>query len=754
MYLLNKYPHPANCEFVTDPGACEDVRTIRLSIDAGKGDVYRITAANPAIWQTESIDTEIAFEPRDPSRRETGNTNLELNSAGQIQFSDGQGKLLLESVPFFTFGVSGTCWLFTFRMTADMQFFGLGEKQRPFERSGGSYKFWNVDVWADHSTKSVRENKYDPDYISIPYVIVKRNNTYIGMLLDSPCCSFVSLNDRRMKMNQLTGDKQPSFFLGAENGPPSLFIVYGPSLRKLTRTFHRLVGTGSRPPLWALGNHQCKWGYAAFSDLTYLADNFEKHRIPVDGLWLDIGYMDGYRIFTYDKKHFADPVKDIAKIRQRGYHVVPIIDPGVKRDDNYAVYQNGKARDVFCKNPQGGEFTGIVWPGLSVYPDFLLDECRRWWADQVARFAETGISGAWLDMNDPACGCVDCTSMLFRNGALSHDACHNLYAVLMAKATKAGFLKLQPGKRTFLISRSGFTGSQKYAGNWLGDNFSNYFHLRMTIGKSLNLSLSGISMIGPDIGGFGGECNAQLLIDWVKACFLFPFFRNHADLSSSNQEPWVFTKRTLHITRKFIRLRYKLLPYLYNLYIHHECTGDPILRPLFYEFTDTRALALAHIDDQFMVGPAIMQAPFVDEQAQRRKVVLPKGWWFDLVGGKWLEGGRNITVKKHDASTPLYVRDGSIIPLQKGVRRDNRNDLNDIELLVAVSPRFRKKAHYTYVVDDGESFEYRSGVGTEYDFTARNVRGEVRVDAVARKKKYGAVTYSIIDVNCSGAALF
>ena len=295
------------------------------------------------------------------------------------------GKTFLATLPGAAFGVCGKAWLFQFRQRPDMQFYGMGEKQTPFEKGDRTHRFWNTDVWADHGTTKAKDQAYDPDYLSVPYLIVKRGNTYAGLLIDNPHASVISISPRLNVANQMMADTHPEpiIWLGAEDGMPSLYILFGPSLRELTMKLQKLTGLMPRPPLWSLGHHQCRWGYRSREDLRGLADNFEKHGFPNDGLWLDIDYMRGYRVFTFEEEHFPDPKADMRALQDRGYKVVPILDPGVKKEPGFEVYDSGRAVGAFCQNAAGGEFTGLVWPGWTVFPDFSLEKARAWWAEQV-----------------------------------------------------------------------------------------------------------------------------------------------------------------------------------------------------------------------------------------------------------------------------------------------------------------------------------------------------------------------------------
>jgi alpha-glucosidase len=691
-----------------------------------------------------------------------------FTKAGGFRLADASRKVLLESLDGRFFAQCGEASMFEFIREKGDQFYGMGEKWTGFEHSGKITKFWNTDVWGDFNADSYIHGRPAPDpvYASIPYLILKRGNTYIGFLLDNPGAAFISTGVKASIAEQMEVQAGGSEFadaalehvedlpgrkrsraegfihIGAESGQPSLFILVGPSLRELTRKLQTLVGTTPRPPAWALGYHQCRWGYESEKDLVELDRNFRRHGIPADGLWLDIGYMHGYRVFTFEKKHFRNPAAAFKRLAEGGRKVVPIIDPGVKREPGYRVYDSGRKHDVFCRNPQGKHYVGLVWPGETVFPDFSLPSARQWWANEVAEFARLGIYGAWLDMNDPSTGPADNSEMLFGHGRKSHATYHNQYALGMAMATYEGFTKAHPKRRPFLLSRSGSTGSNRYTAIWTGDNFSNYHHLKNSIATTLNLALSGIPFNAPDTGGFGGDATPQLITDWFKAGFLFPLFRNHTNLNTRRQEPWAFGKAVMKILRRYIRLRYRFRPYLYQLFLAHEATGEAILRPLFYDFADTRKLPLGNVDDQFLVGPHMMQAPFVTEGGGTRDVVLPRGtFWFDLAAGKWRRGGRTIRAKRDSRTTPIYIRDGAVLPLARIHPEEHVFNGSKVDFHVLLSKDGRTKTRYQF--DDGETFAYRDGIFTEIEVTAKRRGRRLWIETRTLSEACGPVEFTI-----------
>ena len=707
MYF-NKIRHPANFVFAPQSTLIEDLGS----------DVHRLKISGGTPWKNPSQAELAAALP--------GKSHHQVISDAKTGFriaKNATGRALLSGVPDATFGTCGSSWLLQFLHTPDMQFYGLGEHNKGLEKSGQRVKFWNTDLWADFSLHEIRHANPNPMYVAIPWLIVKQGNEYLGILINHPGAVFMDLASSFIWSADNPDDRnRKSFYIGAPDGKPDLYFIVGPSLPELTRKLQRLVGTTPLPPLWALGHHQCRWGYAGAKDLQNLDRQFTEHKIPTDGLWLDIDYMDRYKVFTFADKHWGNDTqlrKSLASLARKGRRVIPILDPGVKVEPGYVVQDDGLKQGVFCLNPAGQPFIGFVWPGKTYFPDFSLPEARTWWADHVKAFAETGVAGAWLDMNDPSVGSVELDDMRFDHGRQPHESYHNQYAFGMAKASHAGFLAARPDERPFLLARSAFISSSRYTAVWTGDNVANWHHLRTSIPLSIGLALSGQPFNGPDVCGFADDTNPALAIAWYKAGFLFPFLRNHSMLDSRQQEPWALGKPALKIIRHYIRLRYKLLPYLYQAFIAQEQTGEAILRPLFYDYRDTPELPLATIADEFMIGRDILQAPLVVENTRERSVILPGTHrWFSIQNGHWHSGGSTHEVSAGAAETPLYIREGALIPMQTGERTTAINDLGRIELHCFLRRDTTAPASTIYTFDDGLSFSYQKGKRTTAVFTA------------------------------------
>ena len=609
------------------------------------------------------------------------------------------------------FGFNGEKAIFHFQTDEATGYYGFGERTKRFNKSGDTLDFYNVDVCAVFPHTFQRDD-YDPAYVAIPFAIVRAGGVCTGLFLD---------NAERLVFD--VGQIEPGHLIVESlGGNNDLYILNGPTLRDVVRNFTALTGRAEVPPLWSLGHHQCRWGYKTEAEFRALKENFRKHDIPVSALWYDIDYMDEYRVFTWDRADLPQPRKLNLDLKRAGIRTVAIVDPGVKLEAGYAVYESGKKAGVFCKTASGRDYVGRVWPGDAVFPDFSTEPAREWWAGHLAKFiADSALDGAWLDMNDPATGWSAAEDMRFGGGSIPHAKYHNQYGHLMARASREAFARLDPEARPFLLTRSGFAGTQRYSAIWSGDNASNWEHLRMSIPCAMNLGLSGVAFNGPDVGGFVGHTDEELLTRWYQAGFLFPFLRNHSTNHTKEQEPWNFGPDCLRRIRDAVHTRYRLLPYLYQCFFAHHLTGDPILRPLLYEYPER---AFENMDDQFLIGDAILVAPIVESAAvsksvvahgvrhQQRHVTLPQGWWFDLTAGDWIAGGRTILCAASLEEVPIFIRDGSIVPWFGGKLRNAGMALSKIELHVFIKERI---AQCDYFIDDSETRRYVAG---EYN-TAR-----------------------------------
>jgi alpha-glucosidase len=585
------------------------------------------------------------------------------------------------------------------RIQPDEHFYGLGERTFGLDRRGRKYGTWHTDP-------QVYQLDQDPIHMCMPVLLGLHGEGRqgYGIFFDNTFRGHFDLG--------ATDPDVASF--GAEGGELCYYFFYGPALTTVVERYTELTGRMQMPPLWTLGYHQCRWSYYPDARVRRLAADFRQvHHVPCDCIHLDIHYMDGYRCFTWDAERFPDPAGLIADLHTQGFKVITMIDPGIKADHDYWVCKSGLEQDVFCKLPDGKTlFRGPVWPGDCYFPDFTDPRVRAWWGKLYQGLIDAGVDAVWNDMNEPVVfGPLGTTfpdfvrhDMEGRGG--DHLEAHNVYGMQMARATVEGWAKLRPDERSVCITRSGWAGVQRYAMSWTGDNESNWGSLWLTMPILMNLGLCGLSNTGPDTGGFGDFATGELFTRWLQMGVFLPFLRTHTNLHSPDQEPWSWGEPYLSINRRFIELRYRLLPYLYTTFWQCVQTGLPILRPLLLAFQDDEVTHA--LDDQFLCGDAFLVAPVIEEGATQRTVYLPAGVWYDFWTDETFDGPAHVEVDAPLERLPLFVRAGSVVPMGPAMQHVGEQTVDTLTLHVYPDGRGAVTAPLLYE-DDGHTWAFRDG---------------------------------------------
>lgn len=577
-------------------------------------------------------------------------------------------------------------------------FYGLGDKTGFMNKRGYEYVMWNTD------DPSPQMDNFKSLYKSIPFFITLRDDAVFGLFYDN---SYRSCFD-------MGKESDDYYWYGAADGNLDYYLIAGDSMAEVVSGYTYLTGTAPLPQKWTLGYQQCRWSYMSEAEVRDVAGNMRRCGIPCDAIHLDIDYMDRYKVFTWtpDKERYPNPEKLISDLSEDGIKIVTIIDPGVKVEEGYSVYDEGVENDYFAKTPEGDIYVNEVWPGDAVYPDFGKEEVRGWWGRNQQFLIDKGVRGVWNDMNEPASfrGQLPSDVVFTDEDEVSdHARMHNLYGHNMAKATYEG-LKERDGRRPFVITRACYAGTQKYSTAWTGDNHSIWAHLQMVIPQLCNMGLSGMPFVGTDVGGFGSDCTKELLCRWVEAGCFSPLFRNHSAMGTRYQEPWQFDEETVRIYRKAVELRYHLIPYYYDLFWKEEKTGLPVMRPLVlhYEKDETAR----ECNTEFLVGENLLAAPVVVQGDRKKLVYLPAGEWYDYWTGERLESvdGKWIVRDAPLDTRPLYVKAGTVLPVWPKQNFVGEKDTDSV-LMLEIYPGEGSWEHFQ---DDGESFDYRDGVYNQY----------------------------------------
>jgi alpha-glucosidase len=610
----------------------------------------------------------------------------------RIKFQNLNGVTLSEDYSEINtswLGTEVTCYK---KLFPDEKFIGLGEKNGPLNRRGNAYENWNTDI-PSYSEKE------DPLYQSIPFFIGIHDHLPYGIFLD---------NSYRTRFNfGASTDDQFSFF-SAVRGEMNYYFFGASSVAAIIKDYTWLTGRMKLPPLWSLGYHQSRWGYYPESEFMSVAQKFRDKKIPCDGLWLDINYMDAYKIFTWHPADYSQPKKMLDKLHQMGYHVTTIVDPGIKIEKGYFAYDEGVGNDYFIKYPNGKFYIGSVWPGRCHFPDFTKESVRKWWGSSFKYLIEPGIDGFWNDMNEPAAWGQNIPDILqfdFDGYKSTMAEAHNIYGLEMSRATFEGTKQLLNGRRPFILTRAGFSGIQRYSAVWTGDNTATEKDILMGVRLVNSMGLSGIAFTGVDIGGFMGSPSKELFIRWLSVGVYTPFFRNHTEIGSLDQEPWAFGEEFEGIAKKMIEFRYRLIPYIYSVFYEASLTGMPVARSLAINYTYDSRIYEWNFQNQYLFGPGILVAPLTSEQ-RFCKVYLPEGKWYRLGSDKSYDGPAEVIVNAPIWDLPVFAKESAIIPMQSLVQNTTEKPSPVLEIHIFIGSQ---KNSFTYYEDDGETYNYEQG---------------------------------------------
>jgi alpha-glucosidase len=638
-------------------------------------------------------------------------------------------------------------------MPLNEHYFGLGDKTGPLDRRNEAFTLWNTDAYRFQEST-------DPLYKSIPYFMTYRAGRAVGVLLDNTWRSSFDFGK----------ETDGVYSFGAPGGPLDYYLFYGASPKQVVETYAWLTGTPPLPPLWSLGFQQSRYSYMSQARVLEVAQRFRADSIPVDAIYLDIDFQEKNRPFTVDHTAFPDLPGMVSTLKAENFHVVAITDLHIANlpGHGYAPFDSGMAGDHFVKNPDGTVYTGKVWPGPSVFPDFTRQQTRAWWGTLYRGLKQNGVEGFWNDMNEPSV--FDSPNFTMPENAVhridepgfaprtaTHAEIHAVYGMENSRATFEGLRALDPGTRPFVLTRASYAGGQRYAATWTGDNSSSWNHLRLTTPMLENLGLSGFAFSGADVGGYAGTPTPELLTKWIEIGAFQPIDRDHTEKGTGDQEPWVGGPEQEAVRRHYIETRYQLMPYLYTLAEEASRTGLPILRPLFLEFPDAapdrHPIDLdAGAQSEFLLGAHLLIAPPpYPEALDTYPIELPTPDWYDFWTGAKVpqpaptataipsavaeqKGLLTVPVTPSLAELPVFVRAGSILPIAPIVQSTNEKPSGPLTLRVYAGDQCSGELYQ----DDGKTYAFQQGAYLRMNFNCQVTAAGARLDIGAHQGSYPA----------------
>jgi alpha-glucosidase len=764
-----------------------------MQVTALRDDVLRVrvgatgTLPEDASWAVlEPARTAKVDVKPESSATELGFATAKLRVSIQRQpmamtVTDMAGNVIAQDIPEHPIEFHGAGFRVYKHSAEDEHYFGLGDKPGPLDRRDQAFANWNTDAFG-------WQESTDPIYKSIPFVLTFRKGVAAGIFLDNTWRSSFDFNK----------ELRDGYSFGSEGGPLDYYILYGPAPKEVLREWAWMTGTTPMPPMWALGYQQSRYSYYPEAEVRRIANRLRSEHIPVDAIYLDIDYQLKNRPFTIDPEKFPHFDKMIQDLRAQHIHTVLITDLHIANLSNqgYKPYDEGIAGDHFVHNPDGSVYTGIVWPGPAVFPDFTQKSSRDWWGTLYKDFAKRGVAGFWNDMNEPSVFEVRSKTMPdqtqhridepgFQKRTANHLEIHNVFGMQNTRGTFEGLRKIEPDLRPFVLTRASYAGGQRYSATWSGDNSSTWSHLRQTTPQLINLGLSGFGMVGADVGGFAGSPQPELLTKWLEIAAFHPIDRDHTSMGTNPQEPWENgTTHDLNLRRHFIEERYRLMSYIYTTAEEMSRTGIPLMRPLFLEFPkaskDGHPLDL-NTNNEFLMGPDLLIAPspYPDMLDDYQAVMPPVGWYNYWTGERLKSAGveptrvgndnvpdNDLQISLHTSidTVPVFARAGSIIPIQPLVQSTDEKPQGPLTLRVYPPIRPGNVCEGSLYLDDGISYAFEKGQYLRLKFTCAATATGVTVKVSPREgsftpwwtqfsvEVYGATKPAASVTTASGAA--
>lgn len=607
-----------------------------------------------------------------------------------------------DTLPFFKTDNNGE---FIYHLSENDIVYGLGEQIRGINKRGWQYISWNYDN-PNHQedTRSL--------YGSHNFIIICGNVTF-GAFFDYAGKIEFDIGYTKRNLMKIKVPKNDLV----------LYIITGENEKDIVKQFRKIIGRSYIPPFWAFGYGQSRWGYKNEQDIRAVAEKYKSLGIPLDSIYLDIDYMERYKDFTIDKERFPNFRNLVEDMKSQGIHLVPIIDAGVKIEKGYNVYEEGVQKNYFCKNVDGKDFIGAVWPGRVHFPDFLQSDARKWFGNKYSVLTNLGIDGFWNDMNEPAIfytedrladTCAEIKKLTSGNMGINeyfsftgmvaglngnigdydkfyhnvngtmikHSDVHNLYGMNMTRSAFEALQEIYPDKRTLFFSRSSYIGAHRYGGIWQGDNKSWWSHILQSMQQLPALNMAGFLFVGSDTGGFGCDTTEDLMLRWLQYSIFTPLFRNHSADGTRLQELYRFDN--VSVATEMIKIRYSLIPYLYSEFLKSALNDEMMFKPLTFDFPND--IMAKQVEDQLLLGNELMIAPVYKQNAQGRYVYLPEEMM--LVRMKSCNDYKMEIFPQghHYIDIPLdelvfFIRNKKSIPFSKTADNTSKIDTSSIKLL-------------------------------------------------------------------------
>ncbi|KAK2912661.1 sucrase-isomaltase, intestinal-like [Channa argus] len=723
-----------------------DINTLCVMIHYHTSDMLQFKIWDPTTERYEvPVPLNVPDAPETDENKRLYKVLITKNPFGiQVIRKSTGTKIWDSSVPGFTF--SDMFMQVSTRLSSEFVY-GFGETEHRNYKHDLNYHTWGM--FSKDQPPGDKMNCYGVH----PF--------YMGLENTADAHGVLLLNSNAM---DVTFQPTPALTYRTLGGILDFYMVLGPTPEMVVQEYTALIGRPVLPAYWSLGFQLCRYGYASDNEIKELYNDMRAAGIPYDVQYADIDYMDRQLDFVLDPK-FKNLSSLVNDMRRDGMRFIFILDPAISANETnyYPAFVRGKEADVFIKWPKALSediVWGKVWPdypnitvnesldwdtqvklyrSFTAFPDFFRNTTAAWWHREIQDFYEntTKFDGIWIDMNEPASFvhgtvggqclgnpllenppymppleskhlglnhktlCMNSEQILSNGKTVRHYDVHNLYGWSHTKPTYDALLKVT-GKRGVVVTRSTYPSSGKWAGHWLGDNFSRWDQLFKSIIGMMEFSLFGISYTGADICGFFNTAEYEMCLRWMQLGAFYPYSRNHNGKGSPRQDPVSWNATFSNASRDVLNIRYTLLPYLYTLMFEAHTKGSTVIRPLLHEFVNDKITW--DIDKQFLWGPALLITPVLEQGARNVEGYIPDARWYNFYTAK------DIGVRSRMLNMPapldhinLHVRGGYILPWQKPGNTTAYSRKNPLGLIVALSDS--RTAQGSFFWDDGEGID-------------------------------------------------
>ena len=607
----------------------------------------------------------------------------------RISYKNSNGEVILSEPAAGGIAVNGNERIVNFILDNDDHFYGTGERGTELDKKGQSFYSFNTQIGGYSSPLETMN-------INVPFLANKKG---YAIYFDNTYPGYFDLGETNLSQ----------FSYKVFGGEMSYYLIVAETIPDQLEKYTWLTGRQPLPPKWALGFIQSKYGYRNESAARSLVQTMRQKQIPCDAIVLDLYWFEYMGDISWDFVDWPNPFQMMQDFLNDGMKTIVITEPYiVEYSSNFST---AISNNYFTFDQQNNPVLIPNWWSCGCNAgllDLTNPSAKQWWWSKHPAFWGNELAGIWSDLGEPEAHPETMNHFLG-----SRDKVHNIFNFLWSQLLFEGINQIRPNKRVFNLTRSAFAGSQRYGIiPWSGDVAKEFGGLKVQLPMLLNMGMSGLAYHNSDIGGFCcGATTPELYVRWMQYGTFCPITRAHG-MDFQLTEPWGYGSEAEAISKKYISLRYQLLPYIYTMAYENYSNGMPLARPLFFEYPD--AEFLNNYSDEYLWGDNFIVSPVVDEGLTHKDIFIPEGEWVDFFTDAVYQGPQNIVLEVPLDKLPLFVKRGSIVPMLPVMNYTDEFPADT--LILTVYPAQGIEAYFSLYEDDGVSLDYQSGSFASTEF--------------------------------------